>query len=319
MMKEIGGYIEFDECYGEEYHKSALSLNSGRHCLEYLIRAKNIKKLYIPLFLCASVGELAEKCGCVVEYYDINENFMPCFYKNLKLHEWLYIVNYYGQISNENIIRLKEKYQRIIIDNAQAFYQYPVNDIDTLYTCRKYFGVSDGGYLYTDTKLDDDLETDISYERIRYILGRYEVSAEMFYQDSVENNKVFAEEPLKKMSRLTHNLLKRLDYSMIRKKREENFRVLYNTLGKMNRLQINFPEAPFMYPLYLENGMKIKKELINRKIYIPTLWPDVFKIAKAKDRAWDYVENILPLPCDQRYTQKDMEYLVDIIFKIINR
>ena len=119
--EEIGGYIEFDECYGEEYHKSALSLNSGRHCLEYLIRAKNIKKLYIPLFLCASVGELAKKCGCIVEYYDVNENFMPNFYRNLKQQEWLYIVNYYGQLSNEDILGLKDKHQRIIIDNAQSF------------------------------------------------------------------------------------------------------------------------------------------------------------------------------------------------------
>ena len=62
----------------------------------------------------------------------------------------------------------------------KAFYQYPVNGVDTLYTCRKYFGVPDGGYLYTDTKLNDDLEIDISYERMEYILGRYEVSAEMF-------------------------------------------------------------------------------------------------------------------------------------------
>ncbi len=319
MVKEIGGYIEFDECYGEEYHKSALSLNSGRHCLEYLIRAKNIKKLYIPLFLCASVGELAKKCGCIVEYYDVNENFMPNFYRNLKQQEWLYIVNYYGQLSNEDILGLKDKHQRIIIDNAQAFYQYPVNGVDTLYTCRKYFGVPDGGYLYTDTKLNDDLEIDISYERMEYILGRYEVSAEMFYQDSVENNKVFAKEPLKKMSKLTHNLLKRLDYSLIQVKREENFAALHKALGKMNHLQINFPEAPFMYPLYLENGMKIKKELINRKIYIPTLWPDVFKIAKIEHRAWDYTENILPLPCDQRYNQEDMEYMAGMIFKIINK
>ena len=318
MVKEIGGYIEFDECNKEEYHKNALSLNSGRHCLEYLIRAKNIKKLYIPLFLCASVGEQAKKCSCIVEYYDINEKFMPCFHRSLKQQEWLYIVNYYGQLSNEDIVRLKEEHQRIIIDNAQAFYQYPVNGVDTLYTCRKYFGVPDGGYLYTDTKLNDDLKIDVSCERMKYILGRYEVSAEMFYQDSVMNNKMFAKEPLKEMSKLTHNLLKRLDYSWIQAKREENFAVLHKALGKINLLQIHSPEAPFMYPLYLENGMKIKKELISKKIYIPTLWPDVFKIAKTEHRAWDYAENILPLPCDQRYDQEDMKYMAGIIFKIMN-
>ncbi len=45
------------------------------------------------------------------------------------------------------------------------------------------------------------------------------------------------------------------------------------------------------------------------KIYIPVLWPDVFKICRAGDLEYDMAENILPLPVDQRYTEKDMEYI----------
>lgn len=49
-MKEIGGYIELDEVTGEEYYKKAIALNSGRHCLEYLIKSRKISKLYLPDF-----------------------------------------------------------------------------------------------------------------------------------------------------------------------------------------------------------------------------------------------------------------------------
>lgn len=316
-LREIGGYIELDDCYGQEYHKNALALNSGRHCLEYLIRAKHIKKILIPFFLCASVSDICKKNRCEIEYYEISDNFLPCFNKDLENNEWLYIVNYYGQISNDVICRLKANFGNIIIDNAQAFYQYPVNGVDTLYTCRKFFGVSDGGYLYTDIELEDVFSIDISYERIKYILGRYEIDAQPFYQDSVTNNKIFAKEPLKRMSRLTHNLLKRIDYELVKEKREENYKILQETLESMNSLYIKSPEAPFMYPLYLKKGMEVKKRLIAEKIYIPTLWPDVFKIAKQNDRAWDYAENILPLPCDQRYGKDDMEYMLDILKKVI--
>ena len=33
---------------------------------------------------------------------------------------------------------------------------------------------------------------------------------------------------------------------------------------------------------------------------------------------YQIAENILPLPCDQRYNQKDMEYMVKILYDIID-
>ena len=100
------------------------------------------------------------------------------------------MVNYYGQISNEQIVYYKQKYGNIIVDNVQAFFQRPVDGIDTIYTCRKFFGVSDGGYLYTNTKLDV-LEKDYSYDRMQFLFGCLEKSANEFYDEYVENNKMF--------------------------------------------------------------------------------------------------------------------------------
>ena len=47
-MKEIGGYFELQLRKGEHYHKGALQLNTARNCLEYILRAKKYKKIYIP-------------------------------------------------------------------------------------------------------------------------------------------------------------------------------------------------------------------------------------------------------------------------------
>ena len=57
---------------------------------------------------------------------------------------YLYIVNFYGQLSNQYIESLG---CNIIVDNAQSYFQEPINGIDTLYTCRKFFGVPDGVYF----------------------------------------------------------------------------------------------------------------------------------------------------------------------------
>lgn len=305
--------MELDTARGAEYHSNAVALNSGRHALEYLIRAKKIKKLYIPYFLCASVRNLCHKCGCKYEFYKIKPDFEPCFDGELDSDEYLYIVNYYGQISDNLVASYKEKYNNIIFDNAQAFFEMPVEGIDTLYTCRKFFGVCDGGYLYTDARIDCKLEVDKSYERIKYVLGRYETDAGTFYEESAENNKFFATEDLKLMSKLTHNMLKSLDYKYIAQRRTLNFTHLHNELNKINKLNLTVPYGAFMYPLYVENGKELKKKLIENKIFVPTLWGDVFDVASPNSVAWDFAENIVPLPCDQRYGIEEMDCIINMI------
>ena len=314
-MREIGGYIELDKGLGDEYHKKAIALNSGRHCLEYLIRTKNIKKIYLPFFLCASVAGVCRRLSCETDYYNIDEKFTPIFNQELQNKEYIYIVNYYGQLDNKVVFKYQNKYKNIIVDNSQAFFQYPVEGIDTIYTCRKFFGVSDGGYLYTDSRLDIKLPLDKSYDRIRYILGRFEMDAGTFYKESVDNNKFFADEELKGMSKLTHNLLRNLNYEFIKNRRRENFEVLHNFLKKHNKSDIKPVDGAFMYPLYIRNGNELKRKLIQKKIFVPTLWSDVFNVADKDTIEWDFAENIVPLPIDQRYDTDDMMYIIENVLE----
>ncbi|MBQ3559425.1 MAG: hypothetical protein IJA07_07945 [Agathobacter sp.] len=316
-MKEIGGYIEFEEYNMPMLHEGAIALNSGRNCLAYLIRAKNIKKIKLPYFLCNSVRNLCEKEGTQVSFYRIGDDFRL---KDIYLDndEWLYVVNYYGQLTNTYIKELKARYSRVIIDQSQAYFELPVEGIDTLYTCRKFFGVSDGAFLYTDKLLEDEFDIDESFERMHFLLGRYEKTASEFYGEYVANNKLFATQPIKFMSKLTCNLLHGIDYEVIKQRRTENFSVLHERLKGYNRLDLQIPSGAFMYPLYHENASVIRSELQKRKIYIPILWPNVLTDVVEDDLEYLYAKNILPLPCDQRYKTEDMLYLVEKIEKIID-
>ena len=78
-MKEIGGYFGLEQFAGREYHEGLLAVNSARNALAYLIKARNIQKLYIPYFLCDSVSNVCQREGCPVEYYLINIDFTPRF------------------------------------------------------------------------------------------------------------------------------------------------------------------------------------------------------------------------------------------------
>lgn len=318
-MKEYGGYIEFENYHGNMLHDRAISLNCGRNALAYLCEAKKIKKLYLPYFLCSSVPNLCDKIGVEYGYYHINEKFEPIFNKALGENEWLYIVNFYGQLDNDYLTAWKRKYGRVIVDNAQSYFQMPVEGMDTLYTCRKYFGVADGAFLYTDTWLECELPKDESFERMHFLLGRFERSANEFYSEYVANNKLFATESVKRMSRLTENLLRGIDYASVAKRRQENFEFLNAEFWNINELKLKSVYGAFMYPLLIQNGAAVRKELQKEKIYIPTLWPNVLEECSPDSLEYHYAADILPIPVDQRYGIEDMKYLVEVILSTINK
>ena len=297
-------------------HCDAIALNCGRAALEYLCEAKKIKKMYLPYFLCSSVPSLCKKIGVEYDCYHINEKFEPIFDQALGEDEWLYIVNFYGQLDNDYLMTWKQKYGRVIVDNAQSYFQMPVEGMDTLYTCRKYFGVADGAFLYTNTKLDRELPQDESFERMHFLLGRFERSANEFYSEYVANNKLFAAAPIKQMSRLTENLLRGMDYESVAKRRQENFEFLDAELWNINGLKLKSVYGAFMYPLLIQNGTAVRKELQKEKIYIPTLWPNVLEDCPKDSLEYRYASDILPIPIDQRYEIEDMKYLVEVINRV---
>lgn len=312
-MREIGGYIEFEEHSGKEYYNNMIALNCARNCLSYLNRIRKIKKLYIPYFLCDSVNEVCKRDGVEVEFYHIDKNLYPIFDKKLNDAEWIYIVNYYGQITNKEIKLLKNRYEQIIIDNVQAFFQQPLQGVDTIYTCRKYFGVPDGAYLSTEMKGLEEIPETFSYNRTEHLGGRFERTAGEFYKAYVENEKKFIESPISKMSKLSHNLLRGVDYEKIKRKREENFLFLHQKLNSINNLNLRIPVGPFMYPLLIDNGVELREKLQRKKIYIPMLWSDVLTVCKEADLEYNFAKNILPLPIDQRYTLDDMSYMIQVM------
>ena len=312
-MREIGGYIEFEHYHGKQFHDNAIKLNCSRNALAYLIKLHGIKKLYIPYFLCDSVLKICKKYNVEVVFYHINEDFLPILPDADFSKEWFYLVNYYGQLKNKKIRELSKTVKNLIVDNVQAFFQEPVEHIPTIYNCRKFFGVADGAYLYSDSRLDEDLEVDISYKRMEFLLGRFEKSANEFYPQYVANNELFEKEPIKQMSAFTENIMRSLNYERIQKVRTDNFDFLHKNLKELNKLKLFVPEGAFAFPLFVNRGSFIRKELQLKRIYIPTLWSDVFSVCKENDLEAKFVENILPLPIDQRYNENDMNYLVEAI------
>lgn len=306
---EVGGYLELERSTGKAYYEDLIAVNSGRNALLYILKARNVKKLYIPSFLCDSIYKLCEREGILYEFYAVDETLRPTFNKSLGADEWLYIVNFYGQLSNREIKSYQRRYRNIICDNVQAFFRRPVKSVDTVYSCRKFFGVPDGGYVSTNAQLTDSLPQDLSADRMTHILGRFEHNGSDFYRDFQENDEKFYVLELRSMSPLTQNLLHAVDYKRIKRIRNRNFRYLHKALGHKNKLKLQMPIGPYCYPFYCEDGAKIRKKLVQSRIYIPTLWPNVLEEGTALERT--LAANILPIPCDQRYSTTDIMHILE--------
>ena len=296
---------------GREYHQDLIGVNSGRNALLYIMKAREYRKLYIPRFLCDSVSELCRREGYAYEEYAIDAHFLPRFDRKTASDEALYIVNFYGQVSDSYVLQRMEM-GNVIFDNVQDFFRKPIPGVDTVYSCRKFFGVPDGGYVACDAPRQI-LEIDNSRDRMTHILGRLEVSGSAFYGDFQKNDELFYDLPLREMSALTRNILRGVDYDAVRRARNANFAYLAEAFGEKNPLRPTAPDGPYAYPFYCENGVMIRKKLAEKKIYVATLWPNVLPYDGTLEK--DYAENILPLPCDQRYGFEDMDMILEELRK----
>lgn len=312
-MQPIGGYFSLELPYGEEYHKNAIRLNTGRNCLEYILRARGYKKAYIPYYTCDVVLEPFKKLGICYEYYHVNLDLEISEDLQLKNDEALLYTNYFG-LKQSYVKQLSAKYgKQLIIDNTQAFFAKPVVGIDTFYTCRKFFGVPDGAYLYIDKKLDEELEQDVSWDRMNFLNKRIDLGAEAGYGDFKGLSHSLSNQPIKRMSKLTQRMMQSIDYDTIAQRRRSNYLILQNSLVKGNDLKLPLEDdaVPMVYP-YFTQDEGLREKLIGNKVFVARYWPNVLEWTNKDDIEYKLAFQTQHLPIDQRYDEEEMKYILDL-------
>lgn len=313
-MKAIGGYFELETRKGEHYHKNAIRLNTARNCFEYVLRTRGYRKVFVPYYTCEVMLEPVQKLGLTYEFYHINENLEPALLPELNSDEAFLYTNYFG-LKQNCVERLATFYgQQLVVDNAQAFYAEPIEGIDTFYSARKFFGLADGAYLYTDKPLQQDFEIDYSFDRMSHLLKRYDLGAEAGYQEFQKNDDALIGQEIKRMSNLTDALLSGIDYDNAKRIRRENYSFLRQALQDTNIIHLDFlsDAIPMVYP-YLAADNTQKKRLISEKIFVATYWPNVFEWCKPCELEYKLAENTVYIPVDQRYCDRDMQMIIEII------
>jgi len=263
--------------------------------------------------------EPIKKLNISYEFYHIDEKLDPIIKQDIKKNEALIYVNYFG-IKQSTVEKLVKKLKNLIIDNSQAFFCRPLDNIHVFYSPRKFFGVPDGGYLFTTKFLSFNFEKDISLSRTTHLLKRIEFGPELGYQDFVKNDQALSRQSIKIMSDVTKAILQNIDYEYVKNKRNENFFFLHNRLQNLNKLfiEIDKLDGPMVYP-FLTKETKLREHLIKNKIYVASYWKNVTDWFLEKKMECNLSVELIPLPVDQRYNKEDMEYIIKTIDQYYER
>ena len=313
-MKPIGGYFELELPQCSEYHSAAIALNTGRNALEYILRARGCKHVYLPCYSCEVLLEPFRKLGVDYTFYHIDECLEIAVPMALGDGDALLYINYYG-LKQDYCEALVARYgKQLIVDNTQAFYALPTDGIDTFYSCRKFFGVADGAYLYCDQPLSMELEQDQSWQRMDYLLKRADISAEAAYADFRAQSEKLKDNPIRRMSHLTHRIMASIDYKQAATRRRENYAFLDEALKGKNRISLPLADdaVPMVYP-FLTDDDGLRQRLIENKIFVAQYWPNVLDWCEKGYTDHQLTKQLLPLPVDQRYGTEEMKRIIELI------
>ena len=322
-MRDIGGYLELELPSGskEFLHSEGMLVNSGRHALELILRSLSPKpqKVLLPFFTCEVVLQPIQKLNIPYEFYHIDERLELVDIPKLCENEYIIVNNYFG-IKDLYIEYLSSVYKnKIIIDQAQAWYASEYGGVKAFYSPRKFFGIPDGGVAFGIDSFTS-LERDQSWDRCTHLLKRHDLSASEGYNNFRENSRIISESPLKSMSCLTYNLLSGIDMNKIKEKRRDNFHILNEALESFNEFIIPTAssfECPMVYPFFTFNK-GLRQFLINNKIFVATYWTNVKKWCKQNSVENSLTDFLLPLPIDQRYGKSEMELIINYIYNYMN-
>lgn len=320
-MKEFGGFLPLELNLNEEYYgysdTDMVRLNSGRAAIIYAIKDGGFNKVYLPLYLCNSVAVALGNAEINYEFYNIDINFLPTGI-NLKENEVLLWPNYYGVQLQSKVDELVARYKNLIIDNTQAFFSKPILSAYNIYSCRKFFGVSDGSYLIHHNLKKRNFANTMSFERSLFLLKSIECGTNEAYSDNLINEMAIEKEPHGGMSLLTKSILRSIDYKDVINKRNQNFGMLDSILRQCNLIQFNeYAQAPMVYPLLVKKS--IRDKLIEKNIYVSQWWKRVLDSELSNDFEKELSEYLIPLPIDQRYSKSDMEELGQIVMRVLEK
>lgn len=320
--------------YLSEYH--TIYTDSGRSAIKVLNSVLIRGVILLPAYICESVIN-AYKQNYSIRFYKVNSD-MSIDLNDLKKKldsqvKVVYLMHYFGSIQDKAVLDYLEKkrteYGYIIVEDTTHSIFTRKRTVGDYCVCslRKWFPVTDGGVVYSDkriisTREEGKIKKSLFYDNLEaMILKKYYLQRGIDCNDIYRNifaqteHRLDMQTEIYGMSDMAKDILQCISINAMKEKRKRNYRVLNrfleNTSVKNVLLSDDF--VPLVYPTYVQDRDKLRRYLMQNKIYCAVHWPlDGTGLEKRQDSLNIY-KNIISFPIDQRYGNAHMEYLEKVL------
>ena len=338
----IGGEFDVDLQRLQYSHSGNVCLDglykysSGRSALYHILldvkKRNNISKILLPDYLCSSVVIAAEKADVEVVFYPLNDKLELDEKHFANLYEEkcaVLLINYFGLQNLQKqvaYVRSLDKDAIIIEDDVQGFYEFQKELIGVDYkftSLRKTFACPDGGLIKTENLLPE-VNTVNKFHQYK-LAGSILKSLRKpeYYDDAVylsmfeKGESMIDDEIAEGMSDMAVDIITKTDIDRLAYIRRRNAKFICDgleSLGLNTILPVTEDKIPLFVPIYLEDRNKVRKYMFQHNCFCPVHWPlEGMNVKKGAEMA----EHELSIIVDQRYTNADMEYILDLIAKSI--
>lgn len=326
-MREIGS--EFwevpiqnkDNCV---FPQSTQWFLSGRSALQAIIKElKGCHTVAMPSWCCDSMVKPFSDAGIEVHYYpvycDVGLAQRVCLENDI-----LFLMDYFGYTGSQPNLN---GYKGIVIrDLTHSLFSNTYSDADYYFgSLRKWCGVWTGGYAWTQSgqKLNTGKSFDYNYIALRekaMQLKNYYINSQGGTDKGYLAIYSEAEEILERIGIIPAperdiQLAHRLNVEYIKSRRRTNAEILRDAFSDWLLFpEIKDSDCPMFVPILVPDGRRnaLREYLIQHEIYCPVHWP-VSKYHRIDERTEVLYMNELSLVCDQRYTEENMNKIVDTI------
>jgi hypothetical protein len=334
MSRAIGGFLPLRLHQGTIPAESALTqwigdreawvLHNARSALHALWNRLRPRRVWLPAYVCAEVAA-AVPIGVDTGYFPLGEDLAPhvdFLSAQVQDGDHVLAIDYFGRPANPEFFALVRARPAVgwIEDRAQAL-DPPADAWGDwlLYSPRKLLGVPDGGILVAHRKslwpLDTRPAVDLAFALPS--LERFEDC------DETDNQRWYAtylrEEAamtvgLQSMSRLSLAVLKATDAKADSVARRGNYQILYERLRKWAFLPDPEPSfAPLGFPIRVQSAATMSKRLADRRVFAARHWQSLPSDPALFAFEHRLAQELLTLPCDYRYSERDMRHVADAV------
>jgi hypothetical protein len=316
MADSIGGYFEVELVNDiDSEFESKKVFSSGRSAFAYLLRSIGVEHIQLPIYRCDALIEPLNALNVSFSFYTIGKDLLPDFTKNdLDITKPFLIINYFGLLDKK--LKTSDFLKLAIVDNTQALYSNVEGGLGSFNSYRKFIGVCDGGEVRFGGNLIYSQEPrKTALNEINYLFGRFEASAEDHYVDYLKAEASHKFTRIRSISRISQLLYSKTNHKNVQLTRRRNFNILNTSLVNSNNLCFSelTDEVPVCYPYLTDNANDLRMFLLKNKVYTASYWKNNSFKPEFNSFAGSLQKNLLALPIDQRYSVKEMRYLIKLI------